>query len=165
MTRQLVTAGLVVVFFAWTITMQVIRKSVTVKRLVLVPAGFAVLALVSDHDWVQRLSRPAALALFGLGLLLAVGMGLIRSTTIRVWRTDSGWLSQGGWQTVATWLATVAARVAVVLVGLRLGVTEGAGEIVLFVAVTIAAQNLVVARRAELFGRTAPTAVVPARMS
>src|SRR3954470_17009073 len=118
MTQQLVTAGLVVVLFAWAITMQVIRKSVRVKRLVLLPAGFAVMALVSDHGWVQRLGRPVALAFFALGLLLAVGMGLVRSTTIKVWRTESGWVSQGGWPTVATWLATIAARVAVVLVGL-----------------------------------------------
>jgi hypothetical protein len=165
MTQELVTAGLIVVFFAWTITMQVIRKSVRVKRLVLLPAGFAVLALVSDHGWVQRLGPPVALAFFGLGLLLAVGMGLIRSTTIKMWRTESGWVSKGGWLTVVTWLATIALRLAVVLVGLRFGVTEGAGEILLFVAVTIATQNLVVAKRADLFDRTAPAAVVPAGMS
>jgi hypothetical protein len=162
MSHNLIYAGLLVAFFGWTITMQVIRKSVSVKRLVLLPAGFTVLALVSDHGWTQRLSSPVAVAFFGLGLLLAIGMGLVRSATMRVWRTESGWVSQGDLRTVATWFATIALRVAVMLVATRSGAPEGAGEIMLFVAVTLAAQNLIIARRSGLLGGAARPAAARA---
>jgi hypothetical protein len=165
MSQSLIYAGLMVAFFAWTITMQVIRKNVSVKRLVLLPAGFTVLALVSDHGWTQRLQTPIALAFLGLGLLLAVGMGFLRSATMRVWRAETGWVSQGGRLTVVTWLATIAVRVAVMLLAVRVGAPEGAGEIMLFVAVTLAAQNLFIAKRAGLLGRTAAPAAVPAELS
>jgi hypothetical protein len=165
MLQHLMYTGLIIAFFGWTITMQVIRKNVSVKRLVLLPAGFTVLALASDHDWTQRLHAPTALAFFGLGLLLAVGMGLVRSATMRVWLAESGWVSKGGALTVLTWLATIAVRVAVLLVARRSGVTEGAGEIMLFVAVTLAAQNLAIAKRAGLLGRRTATAAAPASLS
>jgi hypothetical protein len=158
MLQTLAYTGLMVAFFAWVITMQVVRKNVTTKRLVVLPAGFTVLALTSDHSWPGRLHTATALAFFGLGLLLAVVMGFVRAATIRVWRTGTGWVSQGGWLTVATWLATVAVRVAVLLLATHLGAAEGAGEVMLFVAVTLAAQNLSVARRTGLLGRTASPA-------
>lgn len=159
MSQALISTGLIVVFFAWTITMQVIRKSVSVKRLVLLPVGFTVLALVSDHGWAQRLHTPVALGFFAFGLLLAVAMGLVRAATITVWRAESGWMSKGGWLTVVTWLATIAVRVAVALLAMKFGAAEGAGEIILFVAVTIATQNLIIAKRAGLLNRTfAPAA-------
>ncbi|GAA5184444.1 hypothetical protein GCM10023322_25920 [Rugosimonospora acidiphila] len=165
MPQSLIYAGLMVAFFAWAITMQVVRKNVSVKRLVLLPAGFTVLALASDHGWAQRLHTPAAFGFFAFGLLLAVGMGFVRSATMRVWQAENGWVSQGGWRTVVAWLATFAVRVAVMLLAMRVGVAEGAGEIVLFVAVTLAAQNLFIARRAGLFGRTASPAATPASLS
>jgi hypothetical protein len=165
MLHNLIYGGLMVAFFAWTITMQVIRKNVNVKRLVLLPAGFTVLALSSDHGWTQRLHTPVALGFFGLGLLLAVGMGLVRAATMRVWHTDAGWMSKGGALTVVTWLATIAVRVAVMLVAVRAGASEGAGEIMLFVALTLATQNLVIAKRAGLLDRAATAKTVPASLS
>jgi hypothetical protein len=165
MLQSLIATGVIVAFAAWAIAMQVVRKGVSAKRLVLLPAGFAVLALVSDHTWTQRLHTPAALAFLGLGLLLAVGMGYLRFATMRVWRTEKGWVSQGGWLTVVTWLATIAVRVAVALLAMVAGAPEGAGEIMLFVAITLAAQNVFIARRAGLLGRAASPAAVPAELS
>jgi hypothetical protein len=165
MPQSLIFAGLMVAFAAWAITMQVVRKNVTVKRLVLLPAGFTVLALVSDHGWAQHLRTPTALAFLGLGLLIAAGMGYVRSATMRVWRAEQGWVSQGGWLTVGTWLATIAVRVAVALLAAVAGATEGPGEIMLFVAVTIAAQNVFVARRAGLLGRAVSPAAAPVGLS
>jgi hypothetical protein len=165
MLHNLIYAGLMVAFFGWTITMQVIRKSVSVKRLVLLPAGFTVLAVASDHGWTQRLSSPITVFFFGLGLLLAVGMGLVRSATMKVWRAEAGWVSKGGPLTVATWFATIALRVAVMLVAVQAGAPEGAGEIMLFVAVTLAAQNLVIAKRAGLLGHATRPAPVRAGLS
>ncbi len=165
MPQSLIYAGIMVTFFAWAITMQVIRKNVSAKRLVLLPAGFTVLALASGHDWTRHLHTPAALAFFGSGLVLAVGMGFVRSATMRVWRAGTGWVSQGGWPTVVAWLATIAVRVAMMLLATHAGVTEGAGEIMLFVAITLAAQNLFIARRAGLLGRTGSPAAARASLS
>jgi len=155
MTKELIIGGVFVALFAWTIAMQVVRKSVTPKRLVMIPLGFGIAALANDRGWVQHLGSGGTLLFFGAGVAVAVGMGLVRAATIKVWSTEAGPVSKGGWLTVVTWFATVGVRVGIAVVAAEFGASEGAGEIMLFIALTIATQNVVIARRAGLFGNKA----------
>ncbi len=155
--------GLAVV--GWAISRQVVRRPVTPKRLFVLPAVFAVLAPLTDHELGHRLGSPAAMGFFALGVAVAVGMGAARSATMRVWWTPAGVLSQGGGRTVLLWLVTIAFRVAVLLIGAQFGVGEGSGEVMLFVAITIATQNALLFRRAGRLSQapaTAPEAPVAA---
>ena len=150
MAHELITAGAIVAAIAWAITMQVRRRSVTVRRLVALPLALVALALGTDHGWAERLASPTAVAFFGAGLLLAAAMGLARARTMRVWHDGTAWVSQGSWRTVVAWIATFAVRIATAIVAARYGAAEGSGEIMCFVAVTLAAQNVALAWRAGM---------------
>jgi hypothetical protein len=150
MLAKLMDVVLGLAFVSFVIRQQVARKSVTPRRLVVLPAAFVVLALVSDHGLAHRLAAPVPLAFLAGGLVLAVAMGLARAATMRVWQTPTGPMSKGDWRTVLLWLGTIGVRVAVMLVAARLGAVESAGEVMLFVAATVATQNVVLARRAGL---------------
>jgi hypothetical protein len=164
MSTQILYAALGLAFLVFVVSRQVSRRTVTVKRLVGLPVAFAVLALVLDHGLAHRLASPVAIGFFAAGLVLAVPMGIARAATMRVWRTADGPVSRGDWRTVVLWLATVGARIGVFVLAARFGATESAGEAMIFVAATIAAQNAVLARRAGLWRpRTAELAPEPAR--
>jgi hypothetical protein len=159
---QFAVAGLAVLaFLAFVISRQVARRTVTPKRLVMLPAAFTVLALVVDGGFAARLDTPVAVAFFVGGLVLAVPLGVARAATMRVWRTPDATLAQGGRRTVLLWVLTIAVRIGVLLVAARSGAPEGAGEAMLFVAATIAAQNAVIARRAGLLGAPAAAPAAP----
>jgi hypothetical protein len=151
MQRQLIAAALAVAFAAFVIHRQTRRRAVTPRDLVILPAWFVILSVLADHTMVSRLGSAVAAGFFAAGVLFAVAMGVARAATIRVWRTEAGLLCEGSWRTGVLWVATIAVRVAVFVLAAKAGAAEGAGEAMLFVAVTLGTQNLVLARRAGLF--------------
>jgi hypothetical protein len=153
----LVSAGLGTAFAALVISRQVRRRAVTPRGLIILPAWFLILSVLADHRMVSRLHSTAAIGFFVAGIALACAMGVARSATLRVWSTENGPMCEGGWRTGALWIATIAVRVGMFLLAAKLGAHEGAGEAMVFVAVTLGVQNLLVARRAGLLATaTAP---------
>ena len=123
------------------------------------------LAFLADHRFVDRLTTPLSAAFFAAGLLFAAVMGVARAATMRMDVTVDGTVVEGSWRTGAMWLATVGVGVAMFVAAAKAGATEGAGEAMLYVAMTLAAQNLLLARRAGLLpARTplAPAQITPA---
>jgi hypothetical protein len=142
-----------VAFVAFVISRQIRLRRVTVRGLAILPAWFVGIATVSDHTLLHRLTASGVAGGFFLaGVLLAAVMGLARSTTLRVWKTAEGTFCQGGWRTGALWVLTIALRVGMFLVAAKAGAREGGGEAMLYVAVTLGVQNLMIARRAGLLG-------------
>jgi hypothetical protein len=152
-TRLVLTAVIGIAFAAFVINRQVRQRRVTRAGLVILPAWCLVLAVLVDHRMVERLGTPVAVGFFALGVGFAVAMGFARSRTLRVWSAPDGPRCEGGWQTGALWVATIAVRVALFVLAARLGAGEGEGEAAVFIGVTIAVQNLIIARRAGLLRR------------
>lgn len=94
-----------------------------------------------------------ALALVG-SAILAVGMGVLRAMTVRLWRGEDGHLlRKGTWLTATLWVVAVAAHLA-----LDAAVAGGAGgskgdignaTILLYLAVSFGVQQMVLLKRAD----------------
>lgn len=149
-----------VAVLALVIYRQLRTRAVTPRRTYLIPLIFAVygigLVAVQDHGRVLDPAHGTLSAVLLAGeLVAAVLLGLLRAVTVSVWREPDGtvWRRGTGW-TVAAWIGSVLVRVAFAAGGAYLGVHSGTGEIMVFVAVTLLAQNVFVERR----GRNLPIA-------
>jgi hypothetical protein len=83
-----------------------------------------------------------ATALFAANLAAAVALGLARGASSRLWRAADGtWMQRGTLLTLGLWVLSVAVRVGLGLAG---HLEAELNTVVLFLAVTFGAQNLVV---------------------
>lgn len=126
-----------------------------VTPLILFVYGIGLL-VVQDHGRVLDPAHATLSAVLLAGeLVAAVLLGLLRAATVTVWRDPDGttW-RRGNGRTVAAWIGSILVRVAFATGGAYLGVHSGTGEIMVFVAVTLLAQNLFV----EWRGRSLPIA-------
>lgn len=142
--RTLLIAGLV----ALAVWRQFRERAVTPRNLFVLPAAVALLG-----SWeIARGPAPSLMegAILALNLAVAIGLGLWRGASMRVWRGSAGEArAKGGWPTLARWGATLLARLALDggVALLALGVSPLFG-LPLVAAATLGAQNLVVWRRA-----------------
>ena len=91
--------------------------------------------------------------LLGFSMSLAIAFGVARGLTFRVWTDEGGqaWM-RGSVLTLVLWVATIAAKIAVTFVEIKLGMgphATSAAASLLPAAVTIGAQVLVVYLRAQ----------------
>lgn len=142
-----------VAFLGLIVTMQVRRKRVTPKAMLILPAVFAGLSVGLDRSWLAELGSGMAVLLLVTGSLAAIGFAVARAATITLEEGPKGLVQKGNWLTAVLWLGTFAVRIATMLIGMRYGVAQGPGEAFFFVALTFAAQNAIIARRAGLIGR------------
>jgi hypothetical protein len=111
-----------------------------------------VLAYLGLRD-LQPFDSNAAVALFVLDASAAAGLGVLRGLTFRIWRAADGstWL-QGSALTLGLWGASIVVRLWLLAFGsLVLGVPASSlGQaVLLLLAITLGAQNLVLWLRAE----------------
>lgn len=99
---------------------------------------------------VDQRHLVASVLLLVLGLAVEAGLGVWRGATVRAWREADGSVWRKGTpKTLALWAVTVAIRVGLALAGAYLlQVTEPMGALLIGVAITLGAQNLVVTVRA-----------------
>jgi hypothetical protein len=131
----------------WILARQVTRQPVKPRLLVVVPLllGYAGLRAVPGQLW----HTPADVALVGVGALVAVGLGLVRGTTIRVWHEADGWWRRGTRTTLLLWGALLGVRLVLAVADRATGHPEasGAGVLLCSLALSFAAQNAVVLAR------------------
>lgn len=139
--------------------------AVTARRTYLMPlilAAYGIgLVVVQDHGrFLDPAHEGAGAVLLVAELVAGVLLGLMRAATVQVWRDthETVWRRGNGW-TVAAWAVSILVRVAFVAGAGLLGVHSGTGLFIVFFAITLLAQNMIIERR----GRTAPiTATVQA---
>lgn len=151
-----VIIGLVVIVLV--IRNQVRARPLTPWRAYGVPLAFAAygigMVVTQDHG---RVLDPAheTLSVLLLAAELAAGvlLGWVRAATVTVWRDAQGvvWRRGGGW-TVAAWIGSILARLGLAGVGYLLGVHSAAGAFMVFFAVTLVAQNVILDRRGRVAG-------------
>lgn len=137
----------------WIISRQVGERTWTPRRLVIMPLIFVVVAIASGRSLGHDLSGALGIGLFAGGLVLAVVLGLARAATMGVRPgPDNTVVTRGTGWTMGLWLLSIAVRVALAIGAAKIGAPEGTAEAMLFAAVTIGAQNAVVAWRGGLLG-------------
>ena len=128
----------------------------------------AILVIIGLIQTYQFLSKghdhPLTFAALGGSLVLAAIFGALRAGTVRVWLQDGQAWSQGNWVTAVLWVASLVAHLGYdVLVVPGPGARGlGTATIVLYLAVTLGFQRVLVLRRAhrlQLAGPAAPGGV------
>ncbi len=162
---QGVVDGLIaLVVLVWVIRRQMSERRVGARRAYTIPlimAVIGVVGLVNDKSHTDKLLSGTGLGLLAVGVVIGVGMGVVRALSQRLyWRDGVAYTRGTGW-TLALWLGTVALRIGMAALGAVLHAPEGTGEILIFLALTLAVQNVVLMRRAglPLAGIAAPSAV------
>ncbi len=119
------------------------------RKLWITPLVLAVISFDGGLlDPRHRLFSAAFLAVSGV---LALATGVLRGVTVRVWRDIEGVLwTQGTRWTLAAWVLSIALRAGVEGAQYLAGLPLRYNTFVLFLALTLAGQNAVVAWRAGL---------------
>lgn len=131
-------------------------RRVTPVRMYAIPVIMAVVGLGMviglEH---ARFLDPSHIALSFLlvvaELVIGVVMGFVRAATIRAWRDEQGtaWF-RGDGRTVLAWLASILIRVGAAGLGAALGVHSSSGMFMVFFAITLLTQNMIVLRRSTM---------------
>jgi hypothetical protein len=125
----------------------------------------AILVAVGVIQTYQFLSKnhshPLTYAAIGGSLVLATVFGWLRANTVRIWLQDGQAWSKGDWLTAVLWIASLVAHLGYdILVVHDPGVRGlGTATIVLYLAVSLGFQRVLVMQRAhrlEVAGPTAP---------
>jgi FtsH-binding integral membrane protein len=143
----IVIAALLLVFIIY---QQVRTRSINPRQLVVLPVFLAILGIV-NLDKHPPASASAG-TLLAASVITALVFGAARGITTEVWWSpDREQLRKGTTVTLLLWIAAIALRIVIAIIGHREGVPTNVstGEIPLFLGITLAAQNLVIWQRAQ----------------
>jgi hypothetical protein len=124
----------------------------------------AILVIIGVLQTVQFLSKghahPLTYAALGGSLVLAAIFGALRAGTVRVWLDEGQAWSQGNWLTAALWLASLAAHLGYDILVVHSPGARGLGTatIVLYLAISLGFQRILVLQRAHRLQLAEPTA-------
>lgn len=125
----------------------------------------AILLIIGLLQTVQFLSKdhahPLTFAALGGSLVLAGIFGALRASTIRVWLRDGQAWSKGNWLTAALWIVSLAAHLGYDILVVHGPGARGLGTatIVLYLAVSLGFQRILVLLRAHRLQLADPTVV------
>ena len=139
---------LIVAAVAWILFKQVQPPRVKPGLLVIVPVVLAYFGITTTAG--KTWSNSADLLLIVLGAAISIALGIPRGATIRVWAADDGrWWRQGSKATLALWGALFVARAGLYVTAQASGhqAASGVGPLLFALALSFAAQNVVIALR------------------
>src|SRR5262245_50257737 len=142
------------VLLPWSIWRQMHAHEVTRESLIKLPLIFAAIGVLGFGTGAIP-TDTAAIAYLAFSVALSVGMGVWRGAEISLWRDEDGKpISKGNRTTITLWVALIGSKFALGAIASITGwfPAEHAGEVFLFLALSFVAQNLVVARRAGIWG-------------
>jgi UDP-N-acetylmuramyl pentapeptide phosphotransferase/UDP-N-acetylglucosamine-1-phosphate transferase len=118
-------------------------------------AIIGVIGLVEAYQFVEKHHAGAVIYAALLGsLALAAVFGVLRAATVRLWLQDGQPWSQGSWVTASLWIVAVAAHLGYdALVAGHGRANVGDATIVLYLAVSLGVQRLLVHQRAQRLQR------------
>ena len=124
-------------------------RPIVFRRLLLLPAVLSGYGLLQFTGASSRDLRAVDVTLIAAGVAVSAGMGLVRGMSVSVFERDGRPWMRYRFSTLALWAATVAVRLAVVVVSNAVGASAATHgpAIVLSVGVTLLAEAAVVARR------------------
>ncbi len=129
-------------------------------RLILI---LVVVGLIEAEQYFQKLPAGSiAIAALAGSLVLAGVFGAVRAATVRVWMQGGQAWSQGSLVTAALWAVALAAHLGYdYLIGQHKDIGNvGSATILLYLAVSLAVQRLIVAARAQRLDQVSRECVV-----
>ena len=127
-------------------------------------AIIGVIGLLETYQFMQHhhAGTVTYAALLG-SLVLAAVFGVLRALTVRLWLKDGQPWSRGSWITASLWIAALAAHLGYdALVAGRSQDNVGDATIVLYLAVSLGIQRLIVQQRAQRLQSGIPEHPYPA---
>jgi hypothetical protein len=124
-------------------------------------AILAVIGLIQTYQFLSKgHNHPLTFAALGGSLVLAAIFGALRASTVRVWVDDGQAWSQGNWLTAVLWIASLVAHLGYDVLVVHGPGARGLGTatIVLYLAVTLGFQRVLVFRRAHRLQLARPAA-------
>jgi hypothetical protein len=145
-------AALVIILYRQ-LSVRRVRESYRLVIILAVVGALELSRFLGGRNGAHVDGGKVALALAG-SAVLAVGLGSLRATTVRLWRGEDGQLlRRGTWLTATLWVVAVAAHLAfdTLIAG---GASDGKGDIgnatlALYLAASFGAQQMVMLARAD----------------
>jgi hypothetical protein len=137
------------ILLPWSLYRQMHEHRITREGLTKLPLIFAAIGVLGLTT--QDIPTDAAAAGYvAFSLALSLSLGVWRGAVIPAWRSDAGeWMSKGNRLTITLWIVLIAAKFAMGTVASITGwfPVSSTGEVFLFLGLSFAAQNVIVARR------------------
>ena len=143
-----ILVGLVVL--AWLLWRQTQKRPVREDRKPTVLLILLVLGVLQLSTYFKSASSSGLVVGLLVGsLVLAAGFGVVRGYTVRLWRQDGQLFRQGTWLTIVLWVVAIGVHIGLDLLidGNAKGLSGA--SILLYLAVSLGAQRLVVQSRAN----------------
>ena len=151
-TALYVVGGLVIIAF---FVVRQRRSDRYRERSVILPLALGLYGLaLLRGTWRHDRLTAASIVLLGLSALASIGFGAFRGRTIDLFVRDGQLWEQASWRTIGVgWGGLLLTRIALIGIAGAVGARFAASptSIPLMIAITLAAQMLVVAERAETF--------------
>lgn len=129
-----------------------------------------VIGLAQLVEFLQRTGvriGPVAIGSMVVSLAVAAVLSAARAYTMRIWRAADGWWRRGTPLTLVLWLVSIGSHLGIEALG---GHLAGAGDdvhglgnatLVLYLAVSLGLQSMIVARRVAAVSAVAPASARP----
>ena len=151
-----VVGGLAIVVF---FIVRQLRSDRFEQRSLIFPIGLGIYGAVILNGTSKRHPVTAAsAALLCLSAAASVGFGVIRGRTIELFERDGELWERATWATIAGWIGLLVTRILIIAAATIAGATLAASpsSIPLMLAITLAAQMIVVGQRARETGLAIP---------
>jgi hypothetical protein len=148
-----VVIGLVVI--ALVIRRQLSTTPVTPVRTYLMPLIFFLygigLVIFQDHgQFLDPAHTAVSAVLLAVEIAAAVALGYGRAITVIVWRNGDGTLMRRGTRwTAGAWIGSILVRLGFAGGAYLMGIHSAIGLVMMFLAITLLAQNMFIVRRAR----------------
>jgi hypothetical protein len=151
-----VVGGLAIVVF---FIVRQLRSERFEQRSLIFPIGLGIYGAVILNGTSKHHPVTAASAgLLGASAAASVGFGVIRGRTIELFERDGELWERATWATIAGWMGLLVTRIVIIATAAVVGATLAASpsSIPLMLAITLAAQMIVVGQRARETGLAIP---------
>ena len=147
--------AILVAMMAYAIYMQTKRHEVVGDTRFKLAVIYGIIGLVMGG--LNLPDQPFEIAFLAVGLLLSIGVGLIRGKYTRVWAEGGRVYSQGTAFTITLFLLLVLSKFAMGTAAYFLGLSDGGGfgEVLLMIALMVAFQAQIIWNRAKPLGARA----------
>ena len=141
--------AILVAMMAYAIYMQTKRHEVVGDTRFKLAVIYGIIGLVMGG--LNLPDQPFEIAFLAVGLVLSIGVGLIRGKYTRVWAEGGRVYSQGTAFTITLFLLLVLSKFAIGTAAYFLGVSDGGGfgEVLLMIALMVAFQAQIIWNRAK----------------
>lgn len=136
------------ILLPWSIHRQMPEHEITKDGLAKMPILYAAIGVLGFGTGDTPTDGPA-IGYLAVSVLMSIGFGMARGYSMPVWLDKDKWLTRGTKLTLILWGALVGTKIVMGTIGSITDIFPGehVGDIFVFIAISFAAQNVILARR------------------